>query len=893
MNKTTLSHLAPTQKKTLCPMKNEYQLTCLRNAGALTLLLAAMAWLAIPALAQTTDFESFTTGTTVNYQGSGGTTVTGMGYTIPDPYGSLWTVADEWGFSTIGFDEEVQDDGTGNIVWRFSNAVAASNYSEQPNSNSSPSVAGETGSALYNDRGPDHTSPVSPAGPRASATTPYFHGGFRFKSATGSAQTDLELAISPIPRQTSFRMSYLAIIDTGSGFDLSFYDTSPSGSFDGTTVASGLSYADWHNVEIYVEFVDGLVGSGAGNDIVTIVVNGTMVHTGTTWESYFAGNPGTSPIAVDALLFRASSGAAGTLGNGLFFDDVTVDNAALVFDDQAPVVSNLLLSPNPAAQGSSVDLTATASDVGLGDSDIASASYTIDGGSSISMAAFDGSFDSSTEDVEASVVVPSEAGIYEVCVSATDAEGNSSMDECTNLVVYDPSAGFATGGGWISSPVGALAGWGGDGELSPFTQSELDDNWEADRFFPTDGATSVSAFGRSKVARIGVNSSLTQPGTFQRTEGIKTAVDDFGQDVSVDLYVDPDWADKAVRAGFWVVGDDGLGARDDLFGILEFVSLEPSTSGVSAQGDHVGWRYWDSTIGWTNLATPFSYGEWVTLRIELDPIAEVYNYYLDGSYVASAAGGQNFIRELFINSYNYGLDVFPNLDNGSYAAHWHAGGTSGRATFGFVSKYKKGANVPTGATQFQFKDGNLNFHSNVQDWLVVNQGGTNAQFKGSGTVNGSGDYGFMIWASDGDLNDTEDTFRIKIWEADTEAVVYDTGTAQAIGGGNIKIHTGGKGKNGKRGETADGVPTEFALGDNYPNPFNPATRLSFDLPEASSVRLTVFDAIGRRVAVLADGSFDAGTHAVTFNADSMPSGLYLYRIEAGSFTQTKRMLLLK
>ena len=189
--------------------------------------------------------------------------------------------------------------------------------------------------------------------------------------------------------------------------------------------------------------------------------------------------------------------------------------------------------------------------------------------------------------------------------------------------------------------------------------------------------TSVSQFGRDNVARIGIDSNETALGTFQRTEGIKTVgSQNFGTAVQVDLYVDPDWQDNATRAGFWVVGDDGAGARDNLFGILEFVNLEPSTSGISAQGNHEGWRFWDSTIGWTNLPTPFTYGEWVTLGIELDPTAQMYNYYINGELVATAAGGENFIRELFLNSYNYGLDEFPSLGNDTYAAHWHVGSLS-------------------------------------------------------------------------------------------------------------------------------------------------------------------------------------------------------------------------
>lgn len=112
---------------------------------------------------------------------------------------------------------------------------------------------------------------------------------------------------------------------------------------------------------------------------------------------------------------------------------------------------------------------------------------------------------------------------------------------------------------------------------------------------------------------------------------------------------------------------------------------------------------------------------------------------------------------------------------------------TGKANFGFVSKYNKVANTPSGNTEFQFKVANLNFHSTSYQWLVVNQNGTNAQFKGTGTINGMGEYNFMIWAGDGD----PDTLRIKIWEEDefgVETVIYDNGIEQPISGGSIVIH---------------------------------------------------------------------------------------------------------
>ena len=119
---------------------------------------------------------------------------------------------------------------------------------------------------------------------------------------------------------------------------------------------------------------------------------------------------------------------------------------------------------------------------------------------------------------------------------------------------------------------------------------------------------------------------------------------------------------------------------------------------------------------------------------------------------------------------------------------------TGKANFGFVSKYKKGRSVPEGNTEFNFKAGGLNFHSNEYEWLVVNQDGTNAQYKGLGSINGDpgpGEgYKFMLWAKDMDP-DGDDTYRIKIWyeEGGAEIDVYDSGSDQAIGGGNIVIHT--------------------------------------------------------------------------------------------------------
>ena len=121
---------------------------------------------------------------------------------------------------------------------------------------------------------------------------------------------------------------------------------------------------------------------------------------------------------------------------------------------------------------------------------------------------------------------------------------------------------------------------------------------------------------------------------------------------------------------------------------------------------------------------------------------------------------------------------------------------SGKASFGFVSKYQKGANVPSGDTEFQFKAGDLNFKSSVYEWLVI--AGARAQFKGSGAINGEGDYGFLLTAIDGQEpgGGGTDKFRMKIWDKGSGGVVYDNqrgdddtaNVTTGLGGGSITVH---------------------------------------------------------------------------------------------------------
>ena len=91
----------------------------------------------------------------------------------------------------------------------------------------------------------------------------------------------------------------------------------------------------------------------------------------------------------------------------------------------------------------------------------------------------------------------------------------------------------------------------------------------------------------------------------------------------------------------------------------------------------------------------------------------------------------------------------------------------------------------------------------------------------------------------------------------------------------------------------DALPDTYALDSNYPNPFNPVTTIAYQLPEASHVRLVVYDLYGREVGMLVDEQQSAGRYDVSFDASGLASGTYVYRLEAGPYTDTKLMVLVK
>jgi len=369
-------------------------------------------------------------------------------------------------------------------------------------------------------------------------------------------------------------------------------------------------------------------------------------------------------------------------------------------------------------------------------------------------------------------------GIYDVCLIVNDGLADST-EACTTAVVYDPSGGFVTGGGWIDSPEGAVTPvttlvWNQDFSVDDAGWLDNNDEWYGSiavangtaMFYGDNDSAPFSRFDEYR---------YTWPGTWI---------------AEIDIYLDPTWpAGQGFDYSVAASGSDGAHQRDYIFHVTKdtstgslFVAGSNNTNFAPREDLENINHYEVMVAGWYTFQHVF-YDQAGALAVDLNLLDTNGNIlftetrYNAADLIPQEVGGNRYSWFTFLNVTD-GIQV----DNHQLFVPV---GPTGKATFGFVSKYKKGATVPDGNTEFQFKAGNLNFHSTSYEWLVVT-GSDFAKFKGEGTINGQGNYKFQIWAGD----DSPDTFRIKIWYEDngTEVVVYDNGMDQAIGGGNIVVH---------------------------------------------------------------------------------------------------------
>jgi flagellar hook capping protein FlgD/PKD domain-containing protein len=243
---------------------------------------------------------------------------------------------------------------------------------------------------------------------------------------------------------------------------------------------------------------------------------------------------------------------------------------------------------------------------------------------------------------------------------------------------------------------------------------------------------------------------------------------------------------------------------------------------------------------------------------------------------------------------------------------------SGRVDFDFDTRYRQNDLAPSGTSSFKFAMNGMDFESASvdQDWFMV--GFARGMYRGNGTINGTGNYKFLVSGLDGDdlTPIAVDKIRLKIVDAATGTLIYDNqmgapDTAMAtcpITGGGIeaRLPNGGMGHLSAiapRVESAGQGPARgFDLAQNFPNPFRASTQVRFSLPARSNVKLAVFDVAGREIASLANGAWDAGSHAVswsgaTASGSTARGGVYFVRLAVGAagnqagYVATRKMIL--
>ncbi len=211
-----------------------------------------------------------------------------------------------------------------------------------------------------------------------------------------------------------------------------------------------------------------------------------------------------------------------------------------------------------------------------------------------------------------------------------------------------------------------------------------------------------------------------------------------------------------------------------------------------------------------------------------------------------------------------------------------------KAHFSFAVKYQKGKTIPAGNVQFHLEECDFKFSGTTIDWMIIS-GRTHARIQGSGTLNGSGNYGFLITATDG-LKSSGDEIRIKIWDKDdNNAVLYDNLTETNITG-SIVIHTQANKSAALPGQPVKQVNSKVEL-KVYPNPFSEYLRIEFRSPESANACLDIYDIDGRLIKSLLKDSVEAG---LLYQADFWPENrtrkVYLYKLIIGNRTYSGKVL---
>jgi hypothetical protein len=409
----------------------------------------------------------------------------------------------------------------------------------------------------------------------------------------------------------------------------------------------------------------------------------------------------------------------------------------------------------------------------------------------------------------------------------------------------------------------------------PLASSQTTGAWYPDRYPPT--IFEEYNFSGENVLHIGVrladaywNRPLADQRSFCNTQGRKYDLgsgNSFNTALIADLYVGADWNTKHRMATLWSTACDSTGASS-FFNYLGFRNTTGSNPGFYVYGYH--------NIGaYTLLPFTITYGQWYSLKIELTDTAFVY--YINGTIVLSDStlNGTKYFSNLMLQASNFADSTLPaeNQAFEDYDVYWDNVGAINTALPLPVELTNFSSSIKQSTVLLQWKTAtetnNYGFELERRQ-VSSSQPLANSWQKigfvaGAGTSNSPHEYSY----SDNVLSPGRYVYRIK--------QIDHNGLFKYYGNAEVEIM----------------APAEYALEQNFPNPFNPATTFSFSLPSASFVILKIFDVRGREVSVVLSEELSAGKYSRQWNTLDLPSGDYFYRLQAGSFTETKKLLLLK
>ena len=130
------------------------------------------------------------------------------------------------------------------------------------------------------------------------------------------------------------------------------------------------------------------------------------------------------------------------------------------------------------------------------------------------------------------------------------------------------------------------------------------------------------------------------------------------------------------------------------------------------------------------------------------------------------------------------------------------------------------------------------------------------------------------------------------WTPGLNDICFYNNIGWAVGEESTIIKTG-EGTSFVEEEKINEIPTNYSLSNNFPNPFNPITKIKYSTPQSSNIVIKVFDILGNEIEILVNEEKPAGTYEITWSAENLPSGIYFYRLQADSFVETRKMVLLK